>query len=87
MSQQVKVDVYVKPACPYCQRAEMLLGKRKVKYTRIDISKSDDDEADMLVRSQGARTVPQIFVGDTHIGGADDLSQMPRKEFMALLEG
>jgi glutaredoxin 3 len=85
MSAQIKVDVYVKPACPYCQRAEMLLGKRNVTYNRIDISKNEDDEADMLVRSNGRKTVPQIFVGETHIGGADDLSQMPRKEFMALL--
>ncbi|WP_259782754.1 glutaredoxin 3 [Aestuariispira ectoiniformans] len=81
----MSVDVYIKDNCPYCERAERLLTKRKVAYNRINVTNDQDGFAVMQDRAQGRNTVPQIFVGETHIGGADDLSMMPRADFMALI--
>ena len=81
----MQVDIYIKQDCPFCQRAERLLGKRKVSYCKIDVEGQPDQFDVMKERSGGRTTVPQIFVGDAHIGGCDDFSMMPRAEFMALL--
>ena len=82
-----QVDIYVKEGCPFCVRAERLLQKRNVSYNRIDVTFDGGLFTEMQKRSNGGKTVPQIFVGATHVGGSDDLSMMPRAEFMALLEG
>ena len=82
----MQVDIYIKKDCPFCQRAEMLLTKRNVDYRKIDINDMPDAFETMKERSGGRNTVPQIFVGDTHIGGCDDFSMMPRAQFMALLD-
>jgi len=69
---QPEITVYVTGWCPYCQRAKGLLAAKNLAYKEIDV----DDEAkfreEMVARS-GRRTVPQIFIGDTHVGGCDDL--------------
>lgn len=80
-----QVDIYVKDGCPFCVRAQMLLEKRNVNFNRIDVTGDADGFDKMVERAQGGRTVPQIFVGQTHIGGSDDLSMMARADFMALL--
>lgn len=79
------VDIYIKQNCPFCVRAEKLLNKRQISYTRIDVTEDTDRFDAMIERAGGRRTVPQIFVGDRHIGGCDDLSMMPRADFMALV--
>ncbi|MDF1760209.1 MAG: glutaredoxin 3 [Coxiellaceae bacterium] len=67
------VVIYSKAVCPYCDRAKDLLGQKGVSYTEKRIDKNPDDLAQMLDKSNGRRTVPQIFIGDHHVGGFDDL--------------
>ncbi|MDO4643055.1 MAG: glutaredoxin 3 [Cardiobacteriaceae bacterium] len=67
------VTMYYKPTCPYCQRAHSLLTAKGVMYEGIDISKYTDRRAEMIERAHGRTTVPQIFIGETHVGGCDDL--------------
>jgi glutaredoxin 3 len=58
--------------CPYCERARSLLESKQVKFEEIDIDARPEARAEMVARS-GRRTVPQIFIGETHVGGSDDL--------------
>jgi glutaredoxin 3 len=67
-----KVTIYSTKVCPYCVRAKMLLDKKGVAYEVIDVSNQADRE-EMIAKTGGARTVPQIYIGDTHVGGSDDL--------------
>jgi glutaredoxin 3 len=67
------VTVYTKPLCPYCVRAMSLLKKKGVAVTEISAAFDDKKRAEMIQRSNGRRTYPQIFVGETHVGGCDDL--------------
>ena len=67
------IRIYTTPICPYCVRAKALLKKKGAAYTEIDIFSDAKAREDMLRESGGARTVPQIFIGKTHVGGCDDL--------------
>jgi glutaredoxin 3 len=67
--------MYATGWCPYCQRARKLLEKKGVAYTEIDIESGPEKRAEMQSRS-GRRSVPQIFIGDTHVGGSDDLHEL-----------
>lgn len=67
------VEIYTTPMCPYCHAAKRLLDRKGVAYREIDVSRDPSLRATMTQRSHGRRTVPQIFVGDTHVGGSDDL--------------
>lgn len=67
------VTVYTKPLCPFCSRALKLLAAKGADITEISAAFDKDKKAEMLARSGGARTYPQIFVGETHVGGCDDL--------------
>jgi glutaredoxin 3 len=71
--------MYSTAVCPYCQRAEMLLKQRGV--TEIDKIRIDLDPAqrDEMMAKTGRRTVPQIFIGQTHVGGFDDLAALDRE--------
>jgi glutaredoxin 3 len=71
------VTIYTKPYCPYCVRAVDLLEKKGVAFTEIDAAFSPDLRAEMFQRS-GRTTYPQIFVGETHIGGCDDMMALER---------
>ena len=67
--------LYTMGHCPYCARAKALLRKKGVTaWEEYDLEIVPEKRAEMLARSGGRRTVPQIFIGDTHIGGSDDLS-------------
>lgn len=71
-----KVVMYSTAVCPYCQRAEMLLKSRgvtEILKIRIDLKPELKDE---MIAKTGRRTVPQIFVGETHVGGFDDLAKL-----------
>lgn len=68
-----KVRIYTTRTCPYCIRAKALLKKKNVSYTEIDVSFDAALRERMTAEADGARTVPQIFVGDTHVGGCDEL--------------
>lgn len=67
------VRMYTTPICPYCVRAKSLFRKKGIDVVEIDIFMSDEARAEMQANTGGARTVPQIFIGDTHVGGCDDL--------------
>lgn len=68
-----KIEIYTKFLCPYCTRAKKLLDGKGVSFEEIDISTGGARRAEMLERSGGRQTVPQIFIGGQHIGGCDDL--------------
>jgi glutaredoxin 3 len=72
-----KVTIYTKPYCPYCVRAVDLLNKKGVDFTEIEAAVDPDKRQEMMQRS-GRATFPQIFVGDTHIGGCDDMMALER---------
>jgi len=71
------VEIYTTPLCGYCAAAKRLLTTKGVSYSETDVSASDARAA-MMQRSKGRRTVPQIFIGDTHVGGFDDLNALER---------
>jgi glutaredoxin 3 len=72
------VTVYTTPICPYCVRAKTLLGKKGVPYNEVDVMMDMKAREEMLAKSGGARTVPQIFIGETHVGGCDELYALER---------
>ncbi|WP_137109835.1 glutaredoxin 3 [Rhodobacter sp. SY28-1] len=67
------VEIYTTPICPYCHAAKRLLQKKGAAFTEIDVSRDPALREAMVQRAMGRRTVPQIFVGETHVGGCDDL--------------
>jgi glutaredoxin 3 len=84
---EATVVLYTTPFCGYCAAAKRLLEEKGVDYIDIDVMMDPAKRAEMNDRS-GRRTVPQIFIGDTHVGGFDDLNALEQKgELDALLEG
>ena len=81
------VTMYCTAVCPYCVRAEMLLKQRGV--TEIQKIRIDQDPAqrDIMMERTGRRTVPQIYIGDTHVGGYDDLAALDRADGLMPLLG
>ncbi|HUJ02791.1 MAG TPA: glutaredoxin 3 [Rhizomicrobium sp.] len=73
-----KVLMYTTPICPYCVRAKALLKKKGVDVEEVDVFSDADARSQMEAKSGGARTVPQIFVGDVHVGGCDELYALER---------
>ncbi len=69
----VSVDIYTKPMCPFCIRAMDLLKSKGVAYNDISAAYDEAKREEMRKRSNGGRTYPQIFIGDFHVGGCDDL--------------
>jgi glutaredoxin 3 len=72
------VVLYTTMMCPYCFRAKQLLEQKGIAYTEIDVGMDADLREEMTAKSGGRRTVPQIFVGKTHVGGSDDLYALER---------
>lgn len=73
-----KIDIYTRPLCGFCSSAKRLLDSKGVEYREINIWTTDGGRDEMLVRSNGGQTVPQIFIGETHVGGCDDLFALER---------
>ena len=71
-----RVLIYTTPICPFCTRAKALLQKKGADFEEIDIYGNAGARADMEAKASGRRTVPQIFVGDTYVGGCDDLFEL-----------
>ena len=67
------VRIYTTPICPYCVRAKTLLKKKGAEVEEVDVFMDETARAEMEAKSGGARSVPQIFIGDTHVGGCDEL--------------
>jgi len=72
------VEIYSTAFCPYCSRAKALLDGKGVAYETYDITMGGPRRAEMIARSDGRQTVPQVFIGGTHIGGSDDLAAAER---------
>ncbi|MBD3586803.1 glutaredoxin 3 [Salinimonas sp. HHU 13199] len=68
-----KVEIYTKGYCPFCHRAKALLEQKGVSYTEIEIDVQPERRDEMITRANGGYTVPQIFIGDHHIGGCDEM--------------
>ena len=68
-----KVKIYTTPICPYCVRAKSLLKKKGAAFEEIDVFMDSGAREEMETKSNGRRTVPQIFIGERHVGGYDDL--------------
>lgn len=73
-----KVTIYTKPYCPYCVRAVELLEQKGVAFTEIEAA-FDPDKRQEMIRRSGRATFPQIFVGERHIGGCDDMMALERE--------
>jgi len=73
------VRIYTTPICPYCVRAKSLLTKKGASFEEVDVFMDAGARDEMLAQSGGARTVPQIFIGDTHVGGCDELYALERE--------
>lgn len=67
------ITVYSGSHCPYCVKAKALLTRKGVTFTEIDVKADSEKLTEMIERTQGRRTIPQIFIGDTYVGGCDDL--------------
>jgi glutaredoxin 3 len=67
------VEIYTTPICGFCHAAKRLLKTKGVNFSEIDVMRNPSRKPEMIQRANGGRTVPQIFVGDTHVGGCDDL--------------
>lgn len=73
-----RVEIYTKDWCGYCARAKRLLGEKGVDFEEYDISLGGPQRVEMIDRSGGRSTVPQIFIDGVHIGGSDDLAALER---------
>ncbi|AWW74826.1 glutaredoxin 3 [Erythrobacter sp. KY5] len=83
-----QIDMYTKFACPFCVRAKHLLQQKGVEFNEYDITMGGPKREEMMERAPTARTVPQIFIGDVHVGGSDDLAALEREgKLDALLAG
>ena len=70
------VKLYTTPFCPYCVSAKDLLRRKGVEFIEINVAGAPDLRAEMVKRANGCTTVPQIFIGPTHVGGCDDLYEL-----------
>ncbi|WP_309893331.1 glutaredoxin 3 [Archangium sp.] len=70
------VKIYTTTYCGYCVRAKDLLTRKGVKYEEVDVTGNDDMRTKLVELSGGQRTVPQIFIGDDHVGGYSDLARL-----------
>ena len=71
-----RVEIYTSPLCGFCHAAKRLLSRKGVAFTEYDVSADPERRREMMQRSNGGHTVPQIFIGDEHIGGCDDLFEL-----------
>ena len=72
------VEIYTTRYCPYCVAAKALLKRKGVTYKEIDVGFVSERREEMIQRAKGRMTVPQIFIGDVHVGGNDDLQALER---------
>lgn len=72
------IDIYTKFGCGYCFRAKQLLDRKGAAYNEYDVTMGGPKKEEMHERVPGARTVPQIFIGDTYVGGSDELAALER---------
>jgi len=81
------IEIYTTRYCPYCHAAKRLLSRKGLEFMEVDVSGDAKRRSDMVARASGRTTVPQIFIGSTHVGGYDDLSALDRAGELDLLLG
>jgi glutaredoxin 3 len=81
------VRMYTTPICPYCVRAKSLFKKKGVAVEEVDVMMDLGARQEMEAKTGGARSVPQIFIGDTHVGGCDELYALEREGKLDVLLG
>jgi glutaredoxin 3 len=81
------VLMYSTTFCPYCERARALLGRKGVSFREVKVDDDPSQRDVMLRKSGGRRTVPQIFIGERHVGGFDDMNALDRAGELDLLLG
>jgi len=82
------VELYTTPICPFCHATKRLLDAKGVSYSDVDVMADPSRRAEMMQRANGGRTVPQIFIGDTHVGGNAELQELERAgKLDAMLKG
>ncbi len=74
-----KVEIYTRQLCPYCTAAKELLNSKKVEFIEYHAGEDEDLKTEMLNRSNGRRTFPEIFINDKHIGGFDDMNALEQE--------
>ena len=79
MSSNAKIEIYSGDYCPYCVRAKSLLKQRGLDFIEYNVQQEPDKRAEMMKRSNGGRSIPQIFINDQHVGGCDELYALDRK--------
>jgi glutaredoxin 3 len=78
MAAMADIIIYTTPVCPYCHAARDLLRRRGAAFTEIDVMSDPERRREMTQRSRGGRTVPQIFIGQHHVGGFSELRALER---------
>jgi glutaredoxin 3 len=73
------ITIYTTRTCSFCYAAKSLLTKKGARFDEIDVSADPAERQRMMVRTNGRRSVPQIFIGETHVGGCDDLHELERR--------
>lgn len=73
------ITIYTTRTCSYCYAAKSLLAKKGVSYDEIDVSGDPEGRQNMMTRANGRHSVPQIFIGDTHVGGSRELFELERR--------
>ena len=78
MKDNIQVLIYSSSLCGYCHQAKTLLKKKNISFQEIDVDEDFNKKKEMIAKSNGRTSVPQIFFGDIHIGGCDDLLNLDR---------
>jgi glutaredoxin 3 len=73
-----QIEIYTSPLCGYCHAAKRMLTDKGISYSEIDVAADPAKRQEMMSRASGRHTVPQIFIGDQHIGGYDDMAALER---------
>ena len=73
-----QIEIYTSPLCGFCHAAKRLLNQKGASFQEINVLANPSRKTEMISRANGGRTVPQIFIGDTHVGGCDDLYALER---------
>ena len=79
MSSNAKIEIYSGDYCPYCVRAKSLLKQRGLEFIEYNVQQEPEKRAEMMKRSNGGRSIPQIFINDQHVGGCDELYALDKK--------
>lgn len=79
METKAKIEVYSGDYCPYCVRAKSLLKQRNLEFIEYNVQQDPEKRKEMNARSNGSRTIPQIFINGKHVGGCDDLYALDKR--------